>query len=60
MPRERWRIIVTRGQMNILVIISCLGRLNVGGNYVWCHVIVVLSLELEGARRWVRDFKIIV
>ena len=56
-PRERWGISVTRGQINILVMISCLGILSVGGNYVWCHVIVVISLELEEARRWVRDLK---
>ena len=41
--------------MNDLVKGFALGGLEVGENYVWCLVIVVVFMELGGAKRW-REF----
>ena len=39
------------GQVNGLADV-CLMGLGVGGNYVWCLVIVVIFMGTGGAKRW--------
>ena len=37
-----------------------LGQLGVGGNFVWCLIIVVIFMRLEGAFRLGGDFRVII
>ena len=38
----------------------CLGGLGLGGNYVWCFVIVAIFLEFGGAKKWEGGFEVII